>query len=453
MEYEGGLQMRLIVSCPTPRTHAGDANWFTAKASEAARTQAMDHQNPDTFKKYQSKVKQIDLGACFWNEEPDHGSHAIEESMIHHRDPNVPQKLDAATVVEVENNPIMMGIYQQVDILNRKIAGDPDKHEDLVAERAKLYNKAAKLRRAKKGEYIENWWKTSYDEYILGNEFTERDTTDLFDIRRKYMPERARLRENLFQQVPIHSELGRQCLYDMLNLIKSEERVAYYPGESPVDGKCPLCAKEMTRFVIHVPDIFLELTVASIDIQCRSKHILQCRRKSFNAAPYQQRYKNGKRAHRRVHTTFLEWCYLCAKWFHTVEEWKAHCEFHLASLQPRCGPLTFRFTLVAPGFCPFCLGDDAKQADERFQQWRTKATLLTHINSHLEKMDPTSPVQCPHPCCEARWYGDNVKLRHHFFNAHSIEEPRRNCISTKRKWLCDDEEKEDPECSKMSRLE
>jgi hypothetical protein len=76
--------------------------------------------------------------------------------MIHHRDPNVPQKLDAMTVVEVENDPIMMGIYQQVDILNRKIAGDPDKHEDLVAERAKLYNKAAKLRHAKKGEFIEN---------------------------------------------------------------------------------------------------------------------------------------------------------------------------------------------------------------------------------------------------------------------------------------------------------
>jgi hypothetical protein len=263
MEYEGLLQMRLIVSCPTPHTNARDANWSTAKASKAARTQALDHQNPDTFKKYQSKVKQLDLGACFWNEEPDHESHAIEESMIHHRDPNVPQKLDAATVVEVENDPRMMGVYQQVDILNRKIAGDPDKHEDLVAERAKLYNKAAKLRRAKKGEFIKNWWKSSYDEYILGNEFTERDTTDVFDICRKYMPERARLRENLFQEVPIHSELGRQCLHDMLNLIKSEERVAYYPGESPVDGKCPLCSKEMARFVIHVPDIFLELTVAA----------------------------------------------------------------------------------------------------------------------------------------------------------------------------------------------
>jgi hypothetical protein len=156
MEYKGGLQMPLIISCPTPRTHAGDADWFTAKASKAARTQAMDYQNPDTFKKYQSKVKQINLGACFWNEEPDHGSHAIEESMIHYRDPNVPQKLDAATVVEVKNEPIIMGIYQQVNILNRKIAGDPDKHEDLAAKQAKLYNKAAKLRRAKKGEYIKN---------------------------------------------------------------------------------------------------------------------------------------------------------------------------------------------------------------------------------------------------------------------------------------------------------
>jgi hypothetical protein len=172
----------------------------------------------------------------------------------------------------------------------------------------------------------------------------------------------------------------------------------------------------------------------SVDIQYRSEHILQCRRKSFHAAPYQQRYTNGRRAHRRVHNT----CYLCVKWFHTDTDWKAQCESHLNGLQPRCGLLTFRFTLVAPGFCPFCLGDDTKQPDERFQQWRTKATLLTHINAHLAKIGPSEPIRCPHPCCENRCYSGLVKLRHHFFNAHSIDEPRRNCISTKRKWVCED---------------
>jgi hypothetical protein len=66
--------------------------------------------------------------------------------MIHHWDPNVPQKLDAASVAEVERDPQMIAIYQQIDILNQKIGGNPHGHVELVAERAKLYNQAAKTR-------------------------------------------------------------------------------------------------------------------------------------------------------------------------------------------------------------------------------------------------------------------------------------------------------------------
>lgn len=110
--------------------------------------------------------------------------------------------------------------------------------------------------------------------------------------------------------------------------------------------------------------------------QCRANHILQCTRKSLNAAPYQQRYKNGKRAHRWAHRSFLQFCYLCAQWFYNEEQWTQHCQNHLRHLHPRCGLLTFRSTLVAPGFCPFCLGDKTKEPDERFQQWLKKTTLL-----------------------------------------------------------------------------
>lgn len=46
--------------------------------------------------------------------------------------------------------------------------------------------------------------------------------------------------------------------------------------------------------------------------------------------------------------------------------------------------LTFRYTLVAPGFCPFCLGEEDKKPDERFQQWVAKATLLNHIDRHFD---------------------------------------------------------------------
>jgi hypothetical protein len=222
---------------------------YLAKASEAARTQALDHQNANTFFKYQSTLKQLDIGACFWNEEADYESHATEQSMAHHRDTNSPCKVDAAAVAEIETDSEMLEIYQKIDELTRRIASRPHENSLLAAERAVWYNKAAKKRRAKKQEFIKTWWTTSYDEYVAGNSFDERDTTNLFDIYRKYMPERDRLSKNLFTETPIHSDIGRQCLQDMLRLITSHERVAYYPGESPIDGKCSICQKEMSRYV------------------------------------------------------------------------------------------------------------------------------------------------------------------------------------------------------------
>ncbi|EQL28237.1 hypothetical protein BDFG_09007 [Blastomyces dermatitidis ATCC 26199] len=128
-------------------------------------------------------------------------------------------------------------------------------------------------------------------------------------------------------------------------------------------------------------------------------------RKSRNAAPYQQQYMNGKQAHRRTNRSFLEYCYLCAKWFPDPMAWKEHCTFHLNNLQPRCGILTLHYTLVAPGFCPDRLGDESMQPDERFQQWRVKSTLLNHIDEvHLMKKKTESKLKFPHPCCEDQCY-------------------------------------------------
>lgn len=160
----------------------------------------------------------------------------------------------------------------------------------------------------------------------------------------------------------------------------------------------------------------------------------------MNGAPYQQRYRNNKRAHRRVQREFLQFCYLCACFFHDENSWVQHCQCHLSDLQPRCGILTFRYTLVAPGFCPFCLGDRDKKADERFQQWLNKATLLNHIDVHLGRLQSMTDVACPHPCCVGRRYTDISHLQRHFYDAHSIEEPRTNCVTRKRRWTTNGEQ-------------
>ncbi|KAF4201971.1 hypothetical protein CNMCM8927_000885 [Aspergillus lentulus] len=191
----------------------GVANAIDPNASQAARSQALDHQNPDTFLKYQSKFKRVDVQASFWNLKPDYECLEMEESMAHHRDTNVPQRLDAAATSQVENDDEMKEIYHRIDEITQQIRGKPAEHKELAREREKLYTKAAKKRRAKKAEFIDNWWRSSYDEYITGNEFGEQDPTCLFDICRKYMPERARLRDNLFTKasigtVTVHSALA-----------------------------------------------------------------------------------------------------------------------------------------------------------------------------------------------------------------------------------------------------
>ena len=174
------------------------------------------------------------------------------------------------------------------------------------------------------------------------------------------------------------------------------------------------------------------LTHSSFGAQARAKHILQCRRRALNAAPYQQCYKNGKRAHRRVNRSYLQFCYFCAQFFYSEEEWDQHCQFHLASCQPRCGILTFRYTLVGAGLCPFCLGDEKKRPSERYNQWLTKATLLNHIDEHMKLCQSEGKVPCPHLCCRTKVYDSITGLRRHFFDVHSLSEPCSNCVSRKR---------------------
>ncbi|KAA8649640.1 uncharacterized protein ATNIH1004_002311 [Aspergillus tanneri] len=125
------------------------ASVIDSKASEATRSQALDHQNPDTYLKYQSKFKRADIQATYWNLDPDYECLEIEESMAHHRDPNAPQKLDAAALAEIENDKEMIDLYQRIDNLTKAIDGRPKEHSELVSQREKLYTKAAKKRRTK----------------------------------------------------------------------------------------------------------------------------------------------------------------------------------------------------------------------------------------------------------------------------------------------------------------
>ncbi|KAG0154230.1 hypothetical protein PDIDSM_1610 [Penicillium digitatum] len=225
----------------------GVANRLDPKASQAARGQALDHQNPNTFLKYQAQLKTVDIQAAFCGFQPNIEGRDMQQSMEHHRDSNVPLRLNASRRIEFEADPEVIKMNEKIRALTQEIDGKPDRHPNLCKERSTLYGQKAKLRRSHQEKLVQEWWSSSYDEYISGNDFSEKDTTSLFDIYRKYIPERDRLSRNLFENTSIDSDIGRQCLADLIAICAPTERVVYYPGLHPVDGQCPLCSQAISR--------------------------------------------------------------------------------------------------------------------------------------------------------------------------------------------------------------
>ena len=165
--------------------------------------------------------------------------------MSHHRDPNMPLRLNAAAFAKFQADDEIVAINQRIAHITREITGKLEENRDLMFERSRLYSKKAKRLLAWKKDFIKNWWDTSYAEYVSGNDFSERDSTPLFDIYKKYLPERARLSENLLKEATLDSEIGRQCLEDMVTIYTSTERAVYYPGMAPEEGRCPICNKSI----------------------------------------------------------------------------------------------------------------------------------------------------------------------------------------------------------------
>ncbi len=160
----------------------------------------------------------------------------------------------------------------------------------------------------------------------------------------------------------------------------------------------------------------------------RSKHIHACRQRELQDTLSQQPGSYSRRLRNRK-LPFAEYCYACCEWSCSEDDWDNHCKSHVEKLESRCGLLSFRYTLVVAGYCPFCLGNEDLSPSQRMQQWMTKSTLLNHIDTHLTTY---AESECPHPMCHAHLESPS-DFKAHFEDVHCIEEPRSNCVSRKRK--------------------
>lgn len=132
------------------------ANFHLAKASEATHSQAFDHQSHDTYIKNQSVLKSLDIQALFYDLEPDYDCRNMEQSMAHHRDPNAPQKLDAAAIAAFEERDEIKVINERIAYLASATAGKPQLHKQLTVKRTQLHNRKSKHLEAWKKDFIQN---------------------------------------------------------------------------------------------------------------------------------------------------------------------------------------------------------------------------------------------------------------------------------------------------------
>lgn len=112
----------------------------------------------------------------------------------------------------------------------------------------------------------------------------------------------------------------------------------------------------------------------------------------------------------------MQYCYECFK-FYSVNEWENHCCVHLANISRRCEMVTYCHTLIRPGYCPFCLGDQNQESSKRMRYWKRSNELRAHIEEHLKTLQEYS---CTHPMCQEQ-FQDEMGLRYHLADIHGLQ--------------------------------
>lgn len=74
-------------------------------------------------------LKSLDIQALFYDLEPDYECRNMEQSIAHHRDPNAPQRLDAAAITAFKERDEIKAMNQRIASLTSEIAGKPQLHE------------------------------------------------------------------------------------------------------------------------------------------------------------------------------------------------------------------------------------------------------------------------------------------------------------------------------------
>jgi hypothetical protein len=99
--------------------------------------------------------------------------------------------------------------------------------------------------------------------------------------------------------------------------------------------------------------------------------------------------------------------------------------------------ITSCHTLVRPGYCPDCLGDESLPAAKRLTSWVRDHSLWKHINEHARHV--VWPAVCRHLLCDDL-IADEYAYWQHLVDNHGLSRSRPDAVSSRKRKSSDEPE-------------
>jgi hypothetical protein len=82
----------------------------------------------------------------------------------------------------------------------------------------------------------------------------------------------------------------------------------------------------------------------------------------------------------------LNYCYKCFA-FYTVKEWEDYYYMHIKNSMSRwCKIITYYYTLIQLGYCPFYLSNESLSPSDHIRSWKRSNELRSHIINDMKMM-------------------------------------------------------------------
>ncbi|KAJ5267504.1 hypothetical protein N7478_010312 [Penicillium angulare] len=303
--------------------------------------------------------------------------------------PGLPLELPAHMQESVLTLPEMVEMKMKIEV------GKECNDQEVVRVMKQKYKAAlARKHRAKLKKYRASWVQTKRDEKILNRgkgEPAQKIKNTCTRAQYLIMPELARIAESMSCTDELTFEGKLSFVEDLHILCSRKEDVIYLPNEEPIEGLCP--AKDC------------QIEIQNLAKGKRSAHIHDCVRRETGLLL-------------QVPESSLRYCYECMKWF-LLQDWQVHCTTHLQSWEDQhCEVVKYRHTVIRPAYCPFCLGNRQKPAEERLQYWTRSGNLREHIESqHMQEISwpPKASI-----CGCSQTFENQRELRHHLHDVHGL---------------------------------